>query len=1385
METVLEPVTTSDLSLSHGAGLQEQPALLTSLAATLKHAAERSPAKGVRYIRPDGTERMQPYPELIAEASRVLTGLRAVGLKPGDKVIFQFHLNEDFVPAFWACMMGGFVPVPISIPPGYDEPHNILAKLQNAWTMLERPLVLAGAALVAGLRNFARRQGLENFRVESVEPLRAAPPTHDWHRNQPEDLAVLLLTSGSTGMPKGVQLHHRNILSRSAATAQFDQFSSADVSLNWMPLDHVGGLVMYHIRDVYLACDQIQAPTDLVLQNPLTWLDWVARYRVSITWAPNFAFGLVNDQAEAIVRGRWDLSSLRFILNGGEAIVSKTARRFLSLLAPHGLPATAMRPAWGMSETSSGVTSSHRFTLTTTADSDPFVEVGGPLPGTSIRIVDPQNLPVPEGKIGSLQVKGPTITPGYYHNPKLNAEVFTADGWFITGDLGVLREGRLTITGREKDVIIINGVNFHSHEIEAVVEEVPDVEVSFTAACAVRLPGENTDRIAIFFHPAAGGEKRLPALVRAIRSAVVKNEGINPDYVLPVSKDQIPKTAIGKIQRSQLRQQFERGDYAELARKYAQGAEGNATPEWFYQPAWRDSAPSATALPAGASFLIFADQSGLAAALRQELAAAGHPCVFVERGNDFSQVDSTAFRLSPGNLEHYSLLLQRLGSLPNYIVHAYTYGSDEAEPASVAGLEAAQATGAYSLLGLAKSLARAEASEPPLRILVVSNFTRAVAGGDRIVYAKTPVLGLVRTIPQEIAWLDCHHVDLGASNPETDARRVLDELRGWDRTTESAWRGPVRKVPCLEKAGPLAEPHPLPFKNGGFYLVSGGIGGIGLRFAGHLLQYFDAHLLIVGRSPLPPRPAWAGILAAGGPPAERVRACEALSVLGGDFEYVAADVADEATIKRLVGEAEKKWERPLDGVLHLAGLYHESLLENETIEGLASVMHPKVSGAWVLHQIAKTRPGCLFINFSSLISYFGSLSTGAYAAANNFLDGFSHHQRQACGLRSYNLLWSSWTDIGMSRGYEAGEALRSRGYLSIAAEQGVESLLYALRHDHPQLLVGVDGSNKSIQRYFNPDAVSSFTAPVTEAGNYVAPRTEIERQMAKIWQAILDVPQVGLKDNFFELGGRSLLAAKMFAQINKTLGKNLPIPALFKAPTIEQLAVMFFEQPKSSAVKINALQMGGTRLPLFLIPGAGAEGTVFKELANRLGPDQPCFGLQARALTSSVATGQPISIEEMARLFAGEILALAPTGPCALGGQGFGTVLAWETARVLAAQGRPVSLLALIDPPPSAFFEPESSSPSPRYRFIKPGGSPGGLFSRFLKKSSHEDAGVTKELRQAREHYGNVTLAAATWPVFAFGGSNGGLPWKDLSTAEFSSQAMDQFDRVLGDRLAK
>ncbi len=549
------------LAISHGDTPRSATDVPATLSAMLQRAAGQATDTGIIYIQPDQIETFQSYAALWARARRIVTGLRELGLKPQDKVIFQFEDQQNFIAAFWGCVLGGFVPVPIAPAPSYRDLNSAVHKLHNVWQMLDHPLILTDPTLAPALRALPDLLAIDNIRVEAVDDLLDQSPTETWHESQSDDLALLMLTSGSTGLPKAVMLSHANLISRSAASAQMNGFSSREITLNWMPLDHVAGLIYFHLRDVFLGCRQIHAPSELVLQAPLTWLDWVDRFRVTVTFAPNFGYGLVNDYAAEISRRRWDLSCLRVALNGGEAIVPHTARQFLQLLQPHGLPPTAMCPAWGMSETSSGVTYAHNFSVETATDDDRFVEVGRPIPGCSLRIVDGQDQLVEEGAVGRLQVKGTTVTSGYYGQSDVTQEVFTADGWFNTGDLGLIRAGRLTITGREKDVIIINGINYYSHDIEGIIEEIEGVAVSYTAACAVRPAGVASDQLAIFFNPLSTDEAHLAQLIGQIRAQVVNRVGLNPSYIIPVEKQAIPKTAIGKIQRSHLSQRFEAGDF--------------------------------------------------------------------------------------------------------------------------------------------------------------------------------------------------------------------------------------------------------------------------------------------------------------------------------------------------------------------------------------------------------------------------------------------------------------------------------------------------------------------------------------------------------------------------------------------------------------------------------------------------------------------------------------------------------------------------------------------------------------------------------------------------------------------------------------------------------
>ncbi len=558
------PPALRKISLNYGGdivGFEQQPATLVE---TFAKTVADFPDNKIVHIGPDGSETVCTYTELWQEATSILGGFRKIGLQAGAPIILQCDLSRDFIPAFWGAILGGFIPIPVAIPTDYDQDNASVLKLRSAWDLLVQPMFVASQSQHQKLRGLERFPEMKGFRSVSLDTLRTNEPDDLVQMPNGETLAVIMLTSGSTGVPKGVMLSHRNLMARSVGSVQMNGFSSEDVSLSWMPLDHVASLIYFHLRDIFTGCTQIHVAPAFILQNPLRWLDLIHRFRATVTFAPNFAFGLVNERAREIGRRHWDFSCVRHLLNGGEAVVPRTARTFLQLLAQHSLRQDAMRPAWGMSETSSGVTYGDRFRLNLTSDSDQFAEVGLPIPGSCIRIVNEIDEPINEGEIGRLQFKGLTLMSGYYNIPEMNGEVFTPDGWFKTGDLGFLRDGRLTITGREKNIIIINGVNYYSHDIESVVEQISGIELSYVAACAVRPPGAEAEQLAIFFSCAEQGSNPLAELLTQIRARVAQQNGIKPDYLIALGKSEIPKTEIGKIQHAKLKARFEAGDFKSI-----------------------------------------------------------------------------------------------------------------------------------------------------------------------------------------------------------------------------------------------------------------------------------------------------------------------------------------------------------------------------------------------------------------------------------------------------------------------------------------------------------------------------------------------------------------------------------------------------------------------------------------------------------------------------------------------------------------------------------------------------------------------------------------------------------------------------------------------------
>jgi len=247
--------------------------------ALLRAARSRRDA-GVVVVGADGGSHLITYPELVAKARRILAGLRAHGVRQGDHVVLSGLPLADFFPAFWACALGGITPAAIAEPAYEDSPA--MERLLHTWRLLGEPLVIANAEL-------------PSFRSVTVAACRQHEPAGEFAHIGDDDVVVLMLSSGSTGAPKAAQLTQRGLVRFAASTRRILDVRPGDVSLNWLPLDHSGAFLLYHLLAVFAGCTNVHAPTPFVLAEPTRWLSLMAEHRANHSWAPTFAYQLVVD----------------------------------------------------------------------------------------------------------------------------------------------------------------------------------------------------------------------------------------------------------------------------------------------------------------------------------------------------------------------------------------------------------------------------------------------------------------------------------------------------------------------------------------------------------------------------------------------------------------------------------------------------------------------------------------------------------------------------------------------------------------------------------------------------------------------------------------------------------------------------------------------------------------------------------------------------------------------------------------------------------------------------------------------------------------------------------------------------------------------------------
>ncbi|SJZ58814.1 Acyl-CoA synthetase (AMP-forming)/AMP-acid ligase II [Marinactinospora thermotolerans DSM 45154] len=553
MSTAADNTSTLDTGRTTPREARAEPG---GLAALLTRAAAEHPDKGIRYGDDDT---FQSYPALLRHAGRIRAGLKEHGLDPGARVVLILDRPGDVLPAFWGCVLGGYVPCPMA--PSRGDADRWLRRLRHAAALLEGPLIVTTDDV---RRELSEEDGL---RVTTPRDLAAgedatAPP----HPAAPDDLALLMLTSGSSGNGKAVELTHANLLAALAGKAEALGCGPGDTMLNWIAFDHVAA-VEGHLLPLSTGGAQVQVSPRTVLGDVTNFLRLVDTHRVTLTFAPNFLFGELNKVTDAA--SDLDLSCLRHLISGGEAVVRATALEFLDRLAGHGLRRNAIVPAFGMTETCAGSV----FSLGFPGDDDgrEFASLGRGVRGLRMRIVDERGMPVPDGQEGELQLRGPMVTRGYLNDPGSTAAAFTDDGWFRTGDRGSLTAEGLRLAGRIKDSIIVNGVNHFSREVEAALEELPEVADGSVAAFPVRPPGSDTEQLVIVFTPTfpPEDEATLHRTLVAIRTGVVLLWGFRPSLILPLDAADIPKTSLGKIPRALLRERLESGAFAAQEKRVA------------------------------------------------------------------------------------------------------------------------------------------------------------------------------------------------------------------------------------------------------------------------------------------------------------------------------------------------------------------------------------------------------------------------------------------------------------------------------------------------------------------------------------------------------------------------------------------------------------------------------------------------------------------------------------------------------------------------------------------------------------------------------------------------------------------------------------------------
>ena len=610
--------------------------------------------------------------------------------------------------------------------------------------------------------------------------------------------------------------------------------------------------------------------------------------------------------------------------------------------------------------------------------------------------------------------------------------------------------------------------------------------------------------------------------------------------------------------------------------------------DWFYVPVWKQSISqfqfeSLEKSRQQLCWLIFIDVYGVGTDIAKRLSQEGQKVIIVMTGEKFHKVRDRVYAINPRQRVDYEALLSELQGLNlpiQQIVHLWSIRPLDRVQSELGGSEQDLFLDFYSLLFLAQVLG-SQVIAPELgtgkmrdsrKITIVSNNMQQVTGKDILCPEKATLLGPCRVIPQEYPNVICQCIDImlpefGPQQKEELINQLLAEF--WAESSDAviAYRGHHRWVQTFESLR-LADHAGCPprLREGGVYLITGGLGGIGLELAEYLAQTLQAKLTLIGRSAFPPREQWEEWLAVHDEKDEvsqKIWKLQGLEKLGAEILVESVDVTNEKQMQTVTNKICRRFGK-IHGVIHAAGIPPDSLIQRKTPETAMDTLAPKVKGAQVLDSIFKGVGLDFLVLCSSLRSIIGGPGGIDYSAANAFLDAFAHC-RNSIDSMTVSINWDSWREVGMT--VNTPRRLDSKSEEKIegmSSKEGVEVFRRILHGPFPQIIVSmrdlqavtdhIDAiAKKSIEELDHvPFAIPSHPRP--QLGNpYTAPRNDVEQILVDIWGQLLGIESIGIFDNFFELGGDSVISIQIIARANQT-GLRLTPKQVFEHQTVAALA---------------------------------------------------------------------------------------------------------------------------------------------------------------------------------------------------------------------------------------